>query len=157
MIDRQLNLTRQDVRSKRTVQSHLPKLMKTTVVWKATTVAISQNARWAAWGLGDWGNGDNKIGLVETSLTGRVQLLRGHKAPVVALAFASDGGTLISVDTDGQLIRWSGYDPNEEFEIRKSGAQSHACVLAFSPDGKRLYGADADGEVRCWNAATLGK
>src|SRR5262249_11047570 len=65
-----------------------------------------------------------------------VTLLRGHTAPVTALAYAPDGGSLVSGSGDGAVKVWDVApmpDPNILTD-HKGWLGS----LAFSPDGKTL-------------------
>jgi WD40 repeat protein len=113
-------------------------------------VAVSANGGWLA-----WGNGDNRIRLLELSGNDPSSMFSAHEAPIVALAFTPDAHALASVDTDGWLIRSTLPNSDAKFASRKNSGRFRVRALAFAPDGKRLYGAGANGEVYCWDAITL--
>src|SRR5262249_8438806 len=108
------------------------------------------NVHWLA-----WAGGDGTIKCSELAGAAPVRRLRGHPAPVTALAFSPDSRDLVSVDKGGVMARWTLPRPGTKFGVRQGAPPSRAAVLAFSADGKRLYGGGVDGEVWCWNPETL--
>jgi WD40 repeat protein len=75
--------------------------------------------------------------------------LRGHGQRVVALAFSSDGRTLVSVGDEPSLISW---DP-DRFEARAVIPMTcQAQSLALAPDGSTIAVGGRDGVIRLWNA-----
>ena len=81
--------------------------------------------------------------------TGALQrTLEGGGAPVFALAFSPDGGTLACGCGDNAVRLWN----PQTGERRQSLTEfSHAIyALAFSPDGKTLATADKNGAVQFW-------
>jgi hypothetical protein len=93
-----------------------------------------------------------RIGEIET---GKVtQVLQGHQAGVHAVAFAPDGGRLVSGSIDNSLRLW---DLKTGKEIRKfAGINDQVRSVDFSSDGKRILsghaGPKSDFLVRSWDA-----
>lgn len=79
--------------------------------------------------------------------------LKGHAAPIKALALASDGRTIASGDSTSVIILW---DRNLAKELRKLTATENVAIisLSFSKDGKQLAAGYADGHLRVWEVAT---
>lgn len=84
-----------------------------------------------------------------------VQLLSGHKAPVIAVVYALDGNSLFSVSSDGEVIRW---------DSSSASIGTSKPVLTMS-DGPFLYAAfddscsllaaiDDTGAVSIWKLET---
>jgi WD40 repeat protein len=78
--------------------------------------------------------------------------LRGHRWPVVALAFSPEGKTLASGSADGTVTLWD--VPTRRERAAPAGHADIITGLAFSPDGKTLASSSWDGTVRLWEAAT---
>lgn len=78
-------------------------------------------------------------------------VLRGHLAPIVALAFTRDGRSLFSADKEYQIKRWDVESGREEV--------SHKSALAFqrmalSPDGRILAIGNTSGMVALLDTST---
>ena len=71
-------------------------------------------------------------------------------APVVALAFAPDGGTLAVLTADRLLASDAAGEPLWE----STAADDELIVLAATPDGRAFLVGGADGVVRTYDAAT---
>lgn len=75
---------------------------------------------------------------------------------VGALAFSTDGATLVAGGPQGRLdvIDVAGEEPPRALEITDSHGFPQVHDLAFSPDGDRLTAACDDGTLRHWSTAT---
>jgi WD40 repeat protein len=81
--------------------------------------------------------------------------LRGHRGPVVGLAYSPDGLTLASASVDGTARLWDVRDGRLRETL--SSTEARAYCVAFSPDGKLLavgYGRD-HGLVQLWERSSL--
>jgi serine/threonine-protein kinase len=80
-------------------------------------------------------------------------VLRGHRAPVDALAFGQDGKQLVTGSCDKTMRLWSlaGDQPSERAVLR--GHTDSIKSLAFAPDGKTLASGAQDGTLRLWDVS----
>lgn len=91
-------------------------------------------------------------GLFYRRATQDLRTLRGHAAPVAAIALSADGGQLVTADLEGTVIR---------FDARSGGVLSRRQVNAFggltcvalSHDGRWLAAGCEDLAVRVWELA----
>jgi WD40 repeat protein len=79
-------------------------------------------------------------------------LLEGHRGPVAALAFTSDGKQLASAGQDGTVWLWDIETGKGRLLLDKQGGGVHAVV--FSPDAKRLATSGEDRTIRVWDASS---
>jgi len=93
-----------------------------------------------------------RVPLTEDSEGENITELAGHDGWVLALAASSDGNTLVSGGSDGQLIWWS--PEGDKPKIRKQLEAHDGWVrdIAFSPDEKWLATGGNDGTVKIWDA-----
>ncbi|MBA4066386.1 MAG: hypothetical protein C0501_22265 [Isosphaera sp.] len=77
-----------------------------------------------------------------------------HDGPVVAVAFAPDGKTVLTAGGDGAARVWE----TETGNLIGEPARHRAAVVAaaFAPDGKTFLTASWDGSVRTWRTDTGG-
>lgn len=90
----------------------------------------------------------NCVTLWEMASTDIISQFRGHKEPIRACAFTSDGRVLATGSQDGTVCLW---DVVSAMEL--ACFLGHAgCVLclAFSPDGKTLASGSSDTTVLVW-------
>lgn len=73
------------------------------------------------------------------------QVLRGHQAEIIGLAFSSDGKSLLSTAKDGMVRLWDLHG-NLLLEV-KLGNTSVPIAATFSPDGKKIIAASNDNQT----------
>jgi WD40 repeat protein len=95
----------------------------------------------------------------------RLQLLKGHKAKVLSLAFSADGKQLASgsaystdearkTDSDGSVRIWKLAQQGWELAHRLSGHEDAVSSLDFSSDGQWLVSGSHDNDLLLWNLNT---
>ena len=72
---------------------------------------------------------------------------------VLGLAFATDGKTLGSAESDSTIRLWNVASRKVALELR--GHEGIVSKVGFSPDGKLLASCGADGTLRLWPAPSL--
>ena len=78
-----------------------------------------------------------------------IATLKGHREPVLAVAYAPDGATLATASSDRTVRLWN-TDSNEELSCIRGHTDKVRC-LAFSPDGMTLATASRDSTARIWD------
>jgi WD40 repeat protein len=109
-----------------------------------TSSAYSPDAKRIAAGI----EGTGDIQVWDAGAGRLLTTLKGHAAPVDALAFSPDGSRIVSGSRDKTIRVWDAatYDP-----LLVLGDHDEAIAsLAFSPDGARIHSASPDGTVRIW-------
>jgi WD40 repeat protein len=82
----------------------------------------------------------------------RINTLKGHSRPVLAVAVSSDGKTMASCDDDAAIQIWDIATGKVKSRFVSSLAEVKA--LTLSGDGKILAAGGPDGRVRLWDIAT---
>ncbi|WP_448601439.1 outer membrane protein assembly factor BamB family protein [Thermoflexus hugenholtzii] len=78
--------------------------------------------------------------------------LKGHRGPVLCLAFAPGGKILISGGEDGMLGGWE--TQSGSCLWLGEGHEGPVRQVALSPDGRRIASGSEDSTVRLWDART---
>ncbi|EON69372.1 periodic tryptophan protein 2 [Coniosporium apollinis CBS 100218] len=78
--------------------------------------------------------------------------LSGHEGPVSSLAFAPDGGTLVSGSWDHTVRIWNIFARTQTSEPLQ--LQSDVLSLAFRPDSKQIAVSTLDGQLTFWYVAS---
>ncbi len=81
-----------------------------------------------------------------------IKELRGHSAPVYAIAFQPDGERMATASFDHTLKVWD-VDSGRLVQTF-TGHKAKVLALSYSPDGRQLASAGLDGTVRVWDAAS---
>ena len=101
--------------------------------------------------------GGNQIVLYDLRTRNLTALLRGHEAPVVRVAFAPDGATLASCNSDGVVKVWNLSTDPDYREPPRADARLIITSLAHSPDGAKLAISSGGGIVEIWDARPDGR
>jgi RNA polymerase sigma factor (sigma-70 family) len=80
--------------------------------------------------------------------------LRGHTAPLVALAFAPRGDVLATASEDRHIKLWDVAQAQEMADWEATQDAKGVRHIAFAPDGRTLASADSLGTVKMWDVAT---
>ena len=144
------------------LQFYLGGPIRLAVVSEFSDVAISPSATLIAAGARD---GKVRLwtvpGALNTSIGGDfdvakeapwpVRVLSGHKAPVIAVAFAPDGATLLSVGSDGEVRRWAaGAAPGSSGEVVLD-MDARLAQAVLSADRSLLAVMGEDSLVQIWS------
>ncbi len=87
------------------------------------------------------------VRLWRTATGEELETLRGHREPVIWLAFAKDGRTLVSAAEEIKL-----WNLAARREVASFLPDAASVFVGFSPDGRHLLGGKV-GEVHVWTAA----
>jgi WD40 repeat protein/transcriptional regulator with XRE-family HTH domain len=79
--------------------------------------------------------------------------LTGHRGPVYAIAFSSDGATLVTGSTDKTVRLWDVANPARPRAVGKplTGPDNDVLAVEFTPDGDTLAIGSRDGTLRLWD------
>jgi WD domain, G-beta repeat len=88
-----------------------------------------------------------------SELTAPSLTMRGHTAPIYAVAFSPDGSRVVSGSYDRVVKIWEATTGQEVLSL--AGHTGAVYSAAFSPDGRHLATAGDDGTVRLWDAPPL--
>jgi serine/threonine protein kinase len=101
---------------------------------------------------GKWGVSASKDGVRVWEVESGKELRHWENLPVTAVAFAPDGGFVLTGSALGALVL---RDPATGKEVgRFEGHSSAIRAIAFSTDGRLLLSASADGTARVWSVKT---
>ncbi|KAF2293416.1 hypothetical protein GH714_001505 [Hevea brasiliensis] len=81
-----------------------------------------------------------------------LQKNKGHKEPVLSIAFSPDGRHLASGSGDISVRLWDLNTQTPLFTCR--GHKNWVLCIAWSPDGKHLVSGSKAGELQCWDPQT---
>jgi WD40 repeat protein/serine/threonine protein kinase len=81
-----------------------------------------------------------------------IRLLRGHTAPVEAVAFSPDGSRALSAGHDRNLCLWE--IPSGRLLRTLKGHEGPVWCVIFLPDGHRALSCSSDRTLRVWNLAS---
>jgi cytochrome c len=98
------------------------------------------------------GGEDGQVAIWNDGQAAPTTILKGHTAPVVALAASHDGKWIASASWD-RSIRLTAIDGGETKALQ--GHQDNVNAIAFTPDGSALVSAGYDLTVRIWPLAKL--
>ncbi|KAI9758433.1 MAG: hypothetical protein M4579_003062 [Chaenotheca gracillima] len=77
--------------------------------------------------------------------------LSGHEGPIVSLAFAPDGGSIVSGSWDHTVRVWSVFARTQTSEPLQ--LQADVLCVAFRPDSKQIAVTTLDGQLTFWSAS----
>ncbi|KIM99534.1 hypothetical protein OIDMADRAFT_104556 [Oidiodendron maius Zn] len=77
--------------------------------------------------------------------------LAGHEGPVSSLAFAPDGGVVVSGSWDRTVRIWTVFDRTQTSEPLQ--LQADVLDVAFRPDSKQLAVSTLDGQLTFWSVS----
>jgi WD40 repeat protein len=130
-----------------------------TPVW---SVAFSADGRWVLTGSGGHDPDaplipglppppyDNVVRLFDVEAGQEVRRFEGHTDRVLAVAFAADGGRVLSGSADRTIRVW---DAKTGKELSKAVVETthQITTVAFSPDGRRALVANGARVVKLWD------
>jgi WD40 repeat protein len=79
---------------------------------------------------------------------GSLAVLRGHRGPILCVAFSPDGLHLLSGGSDGTVRLWRAEDGEEVRCLEGHAGGVHAVV--FHPGSAAVFTGGADGIIRRW-------
>ncbi len=106
------------------------------------TYYLSENAGFAAIGMDN-----NAVAVFDLRNTSQPKILAGHDGLIRAVAFSSDGATIVTGGRDSSLIIWKN---NSLFKKNKCSSKVRA--IAMSENNSRIFAGSEDGKVIQMNA-----
>ena len=97
------------------------------------------------------GSGEGAITLLNIQSGQRIASIKAHKRRVNALAFSTDGRTLVSGGEDSEIHLWDVLTQKRMYTLLKT---FNAQALAFTSDDNNLLAGDFGGSVQSWNLDT---
>ena len=91
---------------------------------------------------------ENLVTLWDTASASPRWTAASHAAPVVCVAFSSDGSLVASGDEGGEVRVWAAADGKALGAFK--GHAGRVAALAFAPDGKTVLSGSTDRTVRTW-------
>jgi len=143
------------------------KLLRRLAEVKSPSVTFSPDGRLVAYASA------NEVVIVRSDGSGQERTLRGHTAPVIAVAYSVDGKYIVSgagrsaetggwekqglggsgaVSKDATVRLWSAKDGSLVKEF--SGHRGGISAVALSPDNALIVSGSRDTQVRIWDAAS---
>ena len=118
-------------------------------------VALRPDGRQVAWATGvvEEMNRAGEVKVCDVENEGAIRTLRGHTAPVMAVAYSPDGTRLVSASRDFTAKVWDVASGTEVIALR--GHTGSVTCLAFSADGRFLASGANDFTARLWDARPL--
>ncbi len=95
------------------------------------------------------GGVDNNIIIWDASDRSFVNILKGHKSPVLTLDFSPDSRFLASGSKDNSIRYWDILSAETKFKL--DGHDGSISEVKFSPDGYKLASASADRTIKIWD------
>lgn len=116
-------------------------------------IALSPDGKWLAVGGGLKAAGDivTHIRIYDFASGELKALLKGHKAPVIALSFSPNSSLLISGSLDNTAIIWD--VENAQMLHRLEGHDAEIYNVGFAPDGATAVTGSFDKTLRLWGVA----
>jgi Tfp pilus assembly protein PilF len=106
-----------------------------------------------AWATGNYTYIPGDVKICDVATGREIHTLRGHSAPVRAIAFSPDGTRLASASHDRTIKLWDMATGAEVFSLRAH--RRAATCLAFSSDGHRLASGASDATAEIWDATPV--
>ncbi len=98
------------------------------------------------------GAGDHSPCVWEVATGKKLLTLRGHRGPILAVAFSPDGKWLAAGGIEGRVSLWGPGGGGAPRALEASAG--NVSGLAFSPDSKRLVTASGQGGLNVWDVGT---
>ncbi len=108
-------------------------------------MALSRDGRRVA-----LGGMDRTLEILDTGSGARLAAFPRHPDEIGAVAFAPDGGTVLSGCDDGIVRLWSVEPPGLVYELGEPSGPVYD--VAMSPDGRWIASGHLDGRLRLWDA-----